>query len=187
MGDWIKAENLWILFVIGAALSWGSYVPVLHDGQASLGGGKPAAGAMRAFLCVGLAYFVTAVIIPGILIWWKGVEPLQFNARGFTFSFLGGALGAAGALCIIFSMRSGGTPMYVPPLVFAGAPIVNALVTMAWHPPEVKPGLIFYVGLVMAALGCGLVLYEKGNVEDKSRKLKATQAAVAKERSPAAT
>jgi hypothetical protein len=68
--------------------------------------------------------------------------------------------------------------MWVPPIVFAGAPIVNAVVTMAWHPPAVKPSPLYYVGIVLAAFGAGLVLYEKGNAEDKSRK--AATAAVIK-------
>ena len=49
----------WWMFVIGAVLSWGVYVPVLHEGQASMGGGKPSDGAIRAFLCVGIAYFIS--------------------------------------------------------------------------------------------------------------------------------
>src|ERR1019366_6228260 len=54
----------WMAFVLGAVLSWGVYVPVLHEGQAAMGGGSPSAGAVRAFLCVGIAYFITAVLIP---------------------------------------------------------------------------------------------------------------------------
>src|SRR5262245_50528705 len=97
-------DSMWLFFVVGAFLSWGSYVPVLHEGQTALGGGKPAPGALRAFLCVGLAYFVTAVVIPLIYMLYNN-EPLSMNARGFTFSFAGGALGALGALCIIFALR----------------------------------------------------------------------------------
>ena len=36
--------------------------------------------------------------------------------------------GATGALCVILALKTGGTPLYVAPLVFAGAPIVNAFV-----------------------------------------------------------
>ena len=62
--------------------------------------------------------------------------------------------------------------MYVPPLVFAGVPIVNAIVSMTWHPPEISPGPKFWVGLVMAGVGAGLVLYEKSNLDDQSRKIR---------------
>ena len=43
--------KLWMLFALGAVAAWGCYVPVLHEGQAALKG-----GALRAFLCVGVAY-----------------------------------------------------------------------------------------------------------------------------------
>ena len=42
--------ELWQAFVLGTVLSWGIYVPVLHEGQAKLGGGSPSAGSLRAFL-----------------------------------------------------------------------------------------------------------------------------------------
>src|SRR3982751_2539809 len=102
MKDWI-----WLFFVVGAFLSWGCYVPVLHEGQTALGGGNPKLGALRAFLCVGLAYFVTAVVVPLIVMYFND-EPMAMNGRGFTFSFMGGVLGALGALCIIFALRNGG-------------------------------------------------------------------------------
>jgi hypothetical protein len=154
----------WLAFVIGAVLSWGFYVPVLHEGQTMLGKITPGvSGSLRAFLCVGVAYFLTAVVIPLLLIFFNlgGGEKLEFNTRGATFATLGGVAGAAGALCIILSIKSGGSPLYIAPLVFAGAPIVNALVSMAWHPPAKWPGPLFYLGIIMAAVGAGLVLYSK--------------------------
>ena len=144
--------ELWIVFVLGAVLSWGAYVPMLHEGQVLLD-----KGSIRAFLCVGIAYFLTAVLLPlGMLA--AGMEPMEFNARGAGFSTLAGVLGAAGALCIILALKYGGTPTIVPPLVFAGAPIISAFVSMGWHRPKSSPEVWFYVGLLMAALGVALVL-----------------------------
>ena len=37
---------------------------------------------------------------------------------------------------IIYAFRTGGLPLYVMPLVFGGAPIVNVLVSLAIHPPK---------------------------------------------------
>ena len=51
---------LWILFALGAALSWGLYGPALHRGQVELG------NPMRALLCVGVAYFLIGVLVPVI-------------------------------------------------------------------------------------------------------------------------
>src|SRR5438876_2432699 len=97
----------WWYFVLGAVLSWGVYVPVLHQGQEMLGGGKPAEGAVRAFLCVGVAYFLTAVVVPLLLMYLDlaGSRQGTFNGEGVTFATLGGIAGAAGALCIILSLK----------------------------------------------------------------------------------
>ncbi|HZZ77371.1 MAG TPA: hypothetical protein VFE62_02570 [Gemmataceae bacterium] len=175
----------WWMFVVGAVLSWGVYVPVLHEGQAQMGGGKPSDGAIRAFLCVGIAYFITAVVIPLIALYfgWAGTESIDFKdangdfkSRAVTFATLGGIAGAAGALCIIFSIKFGGNPLFVAPLVFAGAPIVNAIVSVIWHwkpaytKPEVQNGwIIFGAGILLAAVGAGLVLYSKGSIDSAIR------------------
>ena len=182
----------WMAFVVGAVLSWGVYVPVLHEGQSTMGGGSPSAGAVRAFLCVGIAYFVTAVVIPLIALQFgmAGGEKLEFttkdgsfNMNAVAFSTLGGIAGAAGALCIIFSIKNGGKPLYVAPLVFAGAPIVNAIVSIIWHPPEdgARPEYIpgwsmFAAGILLAAIGAGLVLYSKGMIDQKAKELKQAKA-----------
>ncbi len=75
-------------------------------------------------------------------------------------STLAGTLGAVGALGIVFALKptSGGHPMFVAPLVFAGAPIMNIFVSMAWSRPARPPGVWFYVGIALAAVGAALVL-----------------------------
>src|SRR5689334_8640097 len=114
--------ELWQAFVLGAVLSWGVYVPVLHEGQVTIGGAKETRS-LRAFLCVGIAYFLTAVVVPVVLMLVRG-QSFEFTTSGATFATLGGIAGAAGALCIILGVGSGGSPLYIAPLVFAGAPIV---------------------------------------------------------------
>ena len=51
----------WIIFVLGAVLSWGIYGPMLHKGQLQLG------NPLRALLCVGAAYFLVGVLVPVIV------------------------------------------------------------------------------------------------------------------------
>ncbi len=145
-------SDLWIVFVLLTVFSWGAYVPVLHEGQVLL-----KQGSIRAFLCVGIAYFITAVLVPLGLLAAK-MEPWDFNARGVSFAIGGGVLGAVGALGIILALKFGGTPAFVPSLVFAGAPIISTFVTMAWHRPKSPPEVWFYLGIVLAAVGVGLIL-----------------------------
>ena len=49
---------LWLVFVVGAVLSWGTYGVALHKGQVALW------NPLRALLCVGIAYFLIAVLVP---------------------------------------------------------------------------------------------------------------------------
>jgi hypothetical protein len=144
----------WMLFVVGAVLSWGLYGPWLHKGQVALG------SPLRAFLCVGAAYFLVGVLVPAASLASQG-ELRGFTATGVTASTIAGVLGAMGALCVIYAFRAGGAPVWVMPLVFAGAPIVNVLYTMWQHPPKSAPSPLLYVGFLLAASGAYLVLHYK--------------------------
>jgi hypothetical protein len=144
----------WLTFVAGAVLSWGVYGAMLHQGQTKLG------SPLRALLCVGVAYFLIAVIVPVLVMASQGqLDWRGWNTSGATFATVAGALGALGAVCIIYSFRMGGVPTYVMPLVFGGAPLVNVLYTMAIHPPKTTPSPLLYLGFLMTAVGAGMVLY----------------------------
>ncbi len=144
----------WIIFALGAALSWGIYGPILHKGQVQLG------NPLRALLCVGMAYFLVGVLVPAISLGSQG-QLKGFNSGGVMAATLGGALGAIGAVCIIWAFRSGGTPTYVMPIVFGLAPLINVLYSMAAHPPKTAPNPLLYLGFLLASIGAGLVLYFK--------------------------
>jgi len=142
----------WVIFVAGAVLSWGAYGVLLFLGQTQLG------NPLKALLCVGVAYFLIGVIIPVVSLGAQG-RLSGFNSTGLLTATLAGALGAAGAACIIYAFRNGGLPIYVMPLVFGGAPIVNVLVAMMIHPPQAAINPMLYVGFLLASLGAGMVLY----------------------------
>ena len=143
---------MWILFVAGAVLSWGAYGVLLHKGQVLLG------NPLKALLCVGVAYFLIGVLVPVATLSAQGGLS-NFNSSGLITATIAGALGAAGAACIIYSFRTGGLPLYVMPLVFGGAPIVNVLVSLAIHPPKSAINPMLYVGFVLASIGAAMVLY----------------------------
>jgi hypothetical protein len=145
---------VWILFVLGAVLSWGLYGVALHKGQTILG------NPLKALLCVGVAYFLIGVLAPVMALSGQG-GVTGFTMAGTIWASLGGALGAIGAVCIIYAFRNGGLPNYVMPLVFGGAPVINVLVSMAVHPPKTPPNPMLYLGFVLAVAGAGMVLYYK--------------------------
>jgi hypothetical protein len=146
---------VWLVFVLGAVLSWGSYGVLLHQGQVKLG------NPLRALLCVGVAYFLIGVLVPIAALSLQGTGLRGFTSAGTTAATIAGALGAIGAVCIIYSFRAGGLPIYVMPLVFGGAPLVNVLVSMALHPPKTPPSPMLFFGFLLASVGAGLVLYYK--------------------------
>lgn len=169
----------WLMFVAGAVLTWGAYVVTIDQGRNALAGtahgGKPSVpppvAAMRAFLFIGLAYFALGVVVPGIYLSVNKVDAAQwpndpgFLQRGVVLSTIAGILGAAGALCIVFAVgaakRAQVSPAAVASLVFCFAPIVNVIITLVIEPPAARPSPLFFVGIVMAAAGAGMVLYYK--------------------------
>jgi drug/metabolite transporter (DMT)-like permease len=147
---------LWAIFAIGAALSWGVYGAMLHQGQVKLG------NPLRALLCVGVAYFLIGVLVPVAGLGTQGQLSSQgWNSVGATTATAAGALGAIGAACIIWAFKSGGVPNYVMPLVFGGAPVINTLVTMWLHPPKSAINPLLFLGLLLVVVGASLVLYFK--------------------------
>ncbi|MFN9084231.1 MAG: hypothetical protein ACK5XD_04555 [Acidobacteriota bacterium] len=145
---------LWLLFALGAMLAWGIYGPILHTGQVKLG------NPMKALLCVGGAYCRLGGLVPVLQLQWSGGMG-TFDRTGMINASIGGALGAVGAICIIFAFRNGGVPNYVMPIVFGGAPLINVLFTMYLHPPETKVNPLLWLGYVITAGGAAMVFYFK--------------------------
>lgn len=150
---------LFLPFVALTILSWGLYGPTLHAGQAAFGAdGK--LSAFRPFICVGLAYFLIAVIFPVVVLYTKG-EKGYWSVGGFIWSFAAGGIGALGALGIILALKWGGSPIYVMPLVFGCAPVVNTFVTMGMAKNFKEASWPFYMGILVVAIGAAGVLVNK--------------------------
>lgn len=143
-----------ILFACLAFVCWGSYGPFLNEGQGLMGSSK-----WRPFICVGIAYFLVAVLVPGVLIR-NGREQGRWTFTGILWSLFAGALGCLGSLGIILAFNAGGQHIYVMPLVFGCAPVVNTLVTLTLS-RGTMPGVVFFLGIAMVALGGAGVLYFK--------------------------
>ena len=151
----------WLLYVLLTVICWGVYGVFLHTG--TLGMADPADGRIKAFLIVGVAYFLTAVVAPLVILKLNGAS-WSFPAKGLWWSLIAGIVGAIGALGVLLAFGAQGKPTVVMSIIFAGAPIVNAVTALAHHPPaggwgSIKPQ--FYVGIVLAALGGCLVSYYK--------------------------
>lgn len=157
-------SRIWIFFVALAGLCWGTYVPFVAAG------GKELKSSYASLLCVGVAYFLIAILFPLGIFWARGKFP-TFNASGTFLATMAGVAGALGALCVILAtFEFKGPRIFVAPLIFAIAPVVNTVVSLVWHPdksmfhfslPEQAPHWTFLVGIVLTGIGAGLVLFSK--------------------------
>lgn len=147
----------WLIFALLTVGAWGLYGILLHTGQIAMG--DPENGRYKAFLFVGIAYLLTAVIGSLIVLTINGSD-WSFPTKGLTWSLLAGIVGAIGAFGVLLAFGAKGTPPVVMSIVFAGAPIVNAVVSLIMHPPAGGWGGLnwqFALGIILAALGGCLV------------------------------
>lgn len=150
-----ESVEVWkiIASMITAAICWGSYGPMLHLGQGRMAGSR-----LRPFICVGISYFLIAVIIPLVLIYGRPMQQGSWTAAGLVWSILAGSAGAIGALGVILAFNAGGKPFYVMPLIFGFAPVINTFISLSergtWH--LVQP--LFWVSLLIVIAGAVTVL-----------------------------
>jgi hypothetical protein len=170
----------WLFYVVLAGLAWGTYVPIIFYGGSELGG--KANARLMAILCVGVAYFVIGVVLP-LAMFLAGYQHLPaINTNGLVFSGLAGVAGAVGAICVIFATQSARSAavaidpeqpdafrVFIAPLIFGLAPVINVVVSIFWHPQKgnafhfgfTMPHWLLWVGIILVSIGAGLVLYSK--------------------------
>ena len=100
----------WLVFALMTVVSWGLYGAFLHTGQVAMA--DPVNGRYKAFLFVGLAYFLTAVLAPIVVLKLQGAA-WSFPAKGALWSLLAGTVGATGAFCVLLAFGAKGTPAVV--------------------------------------------------------------------------
>jgi hypothetical protein len=158
------------------AFCWGVYGPVLHFGREAMHSN------LRPFMCVGLAYFVIAVIVPLALLA-RGGERGGWTSKGVLWSMLAGTAGALGALGVILALGFGGKPIYVMPLVFGGAPVVNTLLTAFMNRSFNQLKAPFLAGLILVITGAVTVLVFKPQPQNQAHAAPAAVAAAAQKAS----
>jgi hypothetical protein len=141
-----------VLSVVMAIICWGSYGPVLHLGQMKMGGSR-----LRPFCCVGLAYFLIAVLLPLSILSIDRVGS-AWTMPGMLWSVAAGTAGAIGALGIILAFNYGGKPIFVMPLVFGFAPVINTLTTLWLSNQLHKVDPLFAASLATVIAGAVMVL-----------------------------
>ena len=170
----------WLVFALMTVVSWGVYGIFLHTGQ--MGMKDAVNGRYKAFLFVGLAYFLTAVLAPLAVLIFRGAD-WNYPKTGMLWSLVAGIAGAVGAFCVLLAFGAKNMPgtAVVMSIVFAGAPVVNALVSVWQHPPPGGIGSIkpqFFLGILLAALGgCLVTLYKPAAAVTKPQPAPVSQTA----------
>ena len=161
MPDDGQSTNLWLMYAMLTVVSWGVYGILLHTGQ--IGMNDPQNGRYKAFFWVGVAYFLFAVLAPAAMLFFNGADWAMPKA-GLWWSLLAGIVGAIGAFGVLLAFGAKGHPAVVMSIIFAGAPIVNAAVALAIHPPAGGFGALrwqFIAGILLAAVGGMMVTFYK--------------------------
>ncbi|XAM00199.1 hypothetical protein OT109_02180 [Phycisphaeraceae bacterium D3-23] len=153
-----SSTSSYLVFVLLTIATWGLYGIFLHKGQVEIA--DPVNGRYKAFLFVGIAYFLVAVLAPLVMLLITGSD-WKLTGSGMAWSLIAGIVGAAGAFGVLLAFGAGGKPAVVMSLIFAGAPLVNAAVaiTVAGQWGQVKP--LFLLGIVLAAAGAYLIVTQK--------------------------
>jgi hypothetical protein len=178
----------WWGYVVMAGLAWGVYVPIIfYGGQQLTSPQGGVGGRLASILCVGGAYCVLGVMIPLVLMGLRSDTTPDWNVNGLVFSSLAGVAGAVGAICVIFASKAAVDQaklelvnpatyrVYIAPLIFSLAPMINTLLSLLWHPTKDTawnfafdlPGWKLVAGIVLVAGGTFLVLMSKEEAETK--------------------
>lgn len=147
----------WLAFALLTVVSWGVYGIFLHTGQLNMQ--DPVNGRYKAFLFVGIAYFLVAVLAPILMLALSGAT-WSYPMKGMVWSLIAGIVGAVGAFGVLLAFGAKGNPAVVMTIVFSGAPVVNAIVSLIQHPPAGGWGTVrapFWLGIVLAVTGGALV------------------------------
>jgi len=153
----------WLIYALMTVAFWGVYGILLHAGVLGYEPKTDPTARYKAFLWVGIAYFLTAVIAPLVILMIQGGLNglMSKGAMPPTWSLLAGVVGAAGAFCVLLAFGAKGTPAVVMSIIFAGAPIVNAVVAITIDNNWANIKLPFVLGIALAATGgCLVTLYK---------------------------
>ena len=92
----------WLYFALMTVGCWGIYGILLHKGQVTML--DPVNGRYKAFLFVGIAYFLTAVLAPLVLLMARGAAFSGYTGSGMWWSLVAGIAGAIGAFGVCWPL-----------------------------------------------------------------------------------
>lgn len=149
----MKLPLLPVIFAALTALFWGMYGPAIGFARTAEGNNP-----FKPYLMIGVAYLIWAILGGAAGMVYTKV-PFSFSGAGVTWGFIGGSLGAFGALTLtlaMFSFVGKPKPELVMPIVFGGAVTVNAItnLVLAWRQGSTHgTNPMLWVGMAIVAVG----------------------------------
>ncbi len=141
-----------VIFALLTALFWGLYGPTLAVARQNEGNNP-----FKPYLMIGVAYLIWAILGGAAGMIYTKV-PFSFSGGGVTWGFIGGSLGAFGALTLtlaMFSFPGKPRPDIVMPIVFGGAVTVSAITGYFQTrnaPGAHAPSPMLWVGMIGMAI-----------------------------------
>lgn len=158
-----------IVFALLTGLFWGTYGTAVGNSRAA------EKNAFKPYVMIGVAYLVWGIMggLVGMQVTNAG---FHFSQGGITWGFIGGSLGAFGALTLTLAMFTGGgaMPQIVMPCVFGTAVVVNALVNLIVVKSDHGASPMLWVGVIGTAISIVIVAYNTPHAAPPPKKTAAT-------------
>ena len=163
----------WLVFTLIATIASGIFGVLTHAGQKAMG--DSANGQYKALLFAGIGYSLIATVGSGVMLTVTGAQwsfPMKGLSlgilagiiKGIVLATLAGAASAATALGVLLAFEATGTPAVVMTILFTGASLINAIVSLVIDTPQAG-GLRwqFLIGIQLVILGiCMVTIYRPG-------------------------
>lgn len=155
----MKALTIPILFAIGTALCWGCYGPLIGKARHP----EKLYSPFKPYVGIGMAYLVIAVF-GGLAMMAVYGDDFSFTKEGHSragiWGFIGGTMGALGALSLTSAMLSFQGPpkaQLVMPIVFGGAVSITAIISVIQTRSAASASPWLWVGMVGVVVSIVLV------------------------------
>ncbi len=151
----------WLLFSLIKIGALGVFGILLHASRIAMA--DPTHAQYKALFFAGAGYSLIAIVGSVLILRFKGIQ-WRFPIKGMVLATLAGICSGTSGLSLLLAFGAQGTPAVVMTIVFAGVPLVNAVVALAVDPPQAG-GLRrqFIVGMQLAIFGsCMVTIYRPG-------------------------
>ena len=149
----------WLLFSLMKVGALGVYGILLHASRIAMV--DPTHAQYKALFFAGVGYSLVAIVGSALILKFKGIQ-WRFPVRGMVLATLAGAASGTTALGILLAFQAEGTPAVVMTILFTGASLINATLSLVIDTPQAG-GLRwqFLVGLQLVILGIFMVTIYK--------------------------